>query len=681
MPDTLPPAFDPPAYRHHNAALADLSPDELRAHYEEQGRKAGLVASPLALREGLLAIAGDGRTVLEIGPFCAPLLRGPQVEYLDVLDADQLRARAIKIGIDPSGCPPHIHHVGDIAQIGRRYDAVISSHAIEHQPDLVRHLREVERILEPDGSFLLIIPDKRYCFDHFLPESSIAQIIAAYAEGRRVHTLASIVEHMALTTHNDSTRHWAGDHGDPAKGRAARIRAALDRHEAADGGYVDVHAWQFTPSSFREAIDMLAALGLIGLEVGEVYDTVRGRNEFCAVLRPGAAARHAKHALALGITPAEASDPAPPAGPASIEQPALIEPRWLGRLHHPIGQRPPLAEAPPVPPLRPDLTARIIAAWRIARAGDESPLSSTEEGLAAALDRGDEGVGAMLAGMGREPFTQGYLGGARQHHRARDTGFAARLALETWDRLVSLGEAVGALAIENPEGGPWDENAHLAPDRIFTAIEQAVGRDLAPPRHIGGYLGIAIRDGMIVHMRMLDAIHAACRLRELAAAHDLARPRVIEFGGGVGLAAHYANRLGIKDYLLVARSVMSAVQAALLGDEEAVTLPGEPLRTGGIRLLTPFLLDALPGDSADILFDQDMLPALPRADAITILRRARELGVRMIVSINPDAAIAPGGLPQQPVRELVAAVGGWRLAGRHRHWLRAGHVEEMWIAG
>jgi len=676
MPDTLPPAFDPATYSSHNAALGDLSPAELRVHYETEGRGAGLVASPLALREGLLAIAADGRTVLEIGPFCAPLLRGPQVEYLDVLDAEQLRARAIKLGIDPSGCPPHIHHVGDIAQIGRRFDAVISSHAIEHQPDLIRHLREVERILEPDGSFFLIIPDKRYCLDHFLPESSIAQILAAHAEGRRVHALASIVEHMALTTHNDSVRHWAGDHGDPAKDRAARVRAALDRHEAAAGAYVDVHAWQFTPASFRAAIDTLAALGLIGLEVGEVYDTARNRNEFCAVLRPGATARHAKQVATLGIAAIEAGSP-------SIALPrdtAPVASRWLARLHHPIGQPPPLAEAPPAAPLRADLTARILAAWRVARAHDEHPLSPAQEGLAMALDRGDPAVGAMLAGMGREPFTQGYLGGARQHHRARDATFAARLALETFDRLVSLGEAVGALGIENPEGGPWDENARLAPDRIFAAIEGVMGCDLAPPSHIGGYLGIAMRDGMVVHMRMLDAIHAAWRLRELAAVHDLPRPCVIESGGGVGLAAHYARRLGVADHLLVGRPLMGAVQAALLGKDAALILPGEPVRAGGVRLLTPAMLGALRGDTADILFDQDSLPAMPQADALALLHRARELGARMIVSINPDAAIAPGGLPQRPVRELVAAAGGWRPAGRHRHWLRAGHVEEVWIA-
>ena len=45
------------------------------------------------LRENLLAFIDDC-SILEIGPFHSPLKRGPNVEYLDVLDAEQLRQRA-----------------------------------------------------------------------------------------------------------------------------------------------------------------------------------------------------------------------------------------------------------------------------------------------------------------------------------------------------------------------------------------------------------------------------------------------------------------------------------------------------------------------------------------------------------------------------------------------------------
>ncbi len=282
---TPPPTIDPDTYRASDPALGKLDDAAAIAHYRAHGRDKGVVASPLALRENLLLFIEDDIALLEIGPFFHPLKSGPKVEYLDVLDAAQLRARAIEGGSDPSGVPDLIHHVGDLDVVDRTYDAVLSSHAIEHQPDLVRHLQQVERILNPGGGYYLIVPDKRYCFDHFIAESTIADVLQAHREQRRTHTLKSVIEHRALTVHNDKRRHWAGEHGNPERNRAARIRMALDEYEAAAGGYVDVHAWYFVPPGFRSIVTSLRELGLIGLEIAGLYHTARDRNEFCAILK------------------------------------------------------------------------------------------------------------------------------------------------------------------------------------------------------------------------------------------------------------------------------------------------------------------------------------------------------------------------------------------------------------
>ena len=280
-----PPTIDPDTYRASDPALANLDDEAAIAHYRARGRDRGVVASPLALRENLLRFIDDDLSLLEIGPFCRPLKRGPNVEYLDVLDADQLRVRAGRTGGDAAGVPDLIHHVGDLDVVDRSYDAVLSSHAIEHQPDLVRHLQQVERILNPGGGYYLIIPDKRYCFDHFIAESTIADVMQAHLERRRAHTLKSVIEHRALTVHNDHRRHWAGDHGNPERNRVARVKAAIEEYEAASGGYVDVHAWYFTPPAFRSIVTTLRELGLIGLEIAGNYHTARDRNEFCAILK------------------------------------------------------------------------------------------------------------------------------------------------------------------------------------------------------------------------------------------------------------------------------------------------------------------------------------------------------------------------------------------------------------
>jgi len=280
-----PPTIDPDTYRASDPALGKLDDEAAIAHYRAHGRDKGVVASPLALRENLLLFIEDDISLLEIGPFCRPLKRGPKVDYLDVLDADQLRVRAGHIGADAAGVPDLIHHVGDLDVVDRTYDAVLSSHAIEHQPDLVHHLQQVERILNPGGGYFLIIPDKRYCFDHFIAESTIADVLQAYHERRRVHTLKSVIEHRALTVHNDHRRHWQGDHGNPERNRTTRVKAALDEYEAANGAYIDVHAWYFTPPAFRSIVTTLRESGLIGLEIAGIYHPARDRNEFCAILK------------------------------------------------------------------------------------------------------------------------------------------------------------------------------------------------------------------------------------------------------------------------------------------------------------------------------------------------------------------------------------------------------------
>ena len=89
-----------------------------------------------------------------------------------------------------------------------------------------------------------------------------------------------------MITHNDARRHWRGDHVDPSRPgeTTAKIRAAIAEYRAAKGGYIDVHAWQFTPESFRGIMTELSELGLSPYHVEAVFQTPAGRQEFTAIL-------------------------------------------------------------------------------------------------------------------------------------------------------------------------------------------------------------------------------------------------------------------------------------------------------------------------------------------------------------------------------------------------------------
>lgn len=280
--------FEPNVYRELYRDLRSMTEAELKRHYDRWGLHEGRRSHALASRSDFAALAGEV-DVLEIGPFDSPLLRGPRVRYFDVLDRAGLIERASRLGRRGSGVPEQIHYVsgtGDLSIVDGTFDAVLSSHVVEHQPDLVRHLRAVTRCLRPGGAYLLLVPDKRYCFDHFLPTSTIADVLEAHHAQRVVHSLKSQIEHAALTTHNNAQKHWKGEHGKPPR-LLESTRETVARYRSEPAAYVDVHSWCFTPESFGELMRLLRELSYIELKVAAIYPTLEDTNEFWAILEAG----------------------------------------------------------------------------------------------------------------------------------------------------------------------------------------------------------------------------------------------------------------------------------------------------------------------------------------------------------------------------------------------------------
>lgn len=278
-------------------------PFTLHEHYVAWGRRDGQIASPAARRAAFLKIVMDHLskhsewTALEIGPYFNPILTGPNVRYMDIMDAAALRERAVAMNLDPTRVPSEIHFIGtDLTMVpDQSMDLVISSHNIEHQPDLVSHLQNVQRILKPGtGVFCVICPDWRYCFDRTVGESTLGEVLEAYYDPERKsrHRLSSVIEQRISTTHNDSARHWKeGRDLSEEKvekwetpGVAERIKQAVQEYQTASD-YIDVHGFQYTPQTFRAIVSVLRDMELISLRPLCVYDTPYGSHEFIAVLQ------------------------------------------------------------------------------------------------------------------------------------------------------------------------------------------------------------------------------------------------------------------------------------------------------------------------------------------------------------------------------------------------------------
>ncbi|AYO81303.1 methyltransferase domain-containing protein [Methylobacterium brachiatum] len=286
---TLPQEFESDFYRLIHPDLTNLNEEELYEHYRGLGIQEGRLASPAAHRAGFLKTISRDREILEVGPFTKPLLCGDKVKYFDVLDRQGLldRAKSISFPIVNEVDIDFVSPNGDLSVVGReKFDIVISSHCIEHQPSLIKHLTDVFNILRPGGQYYLIVPDKRYCFDHYIAESEIDEVVRAHREQRSIHTIKSVYEHWVLTTHSNPVAHWMGHHEDPnASKRAERAHDTIVKYHASAGAYIDVHAWQFTPESLRKLIQGLIDRGLVNFAIERVYNTVWGSYEFMAVLR------------------------------------------------------------------------------------------------------------------------------------------------------------------------------------------------------------------------------------------------------------------------------------------------------------------------------------------------------------------------------------------------------------
>jgi SAM-dependent methyltransferase len=249
--------------------------------------------------------AGPG---LEIGPSfnpLAPKAAGYRVDILDHADAAALRAKYRDAGVDTGRIEEvdFVWHGEPLsATIGRRgcYDWIIASHVIEHTPDLVGFLLECQTLLAPAGRLVLVVPDKRYCFDHHRSLTSTGDVLDAHQQGCTRPSPGRVFDHYANAVRKGRAGQLSWHRHAPGTLHPVHdMASARDAWRAAQRGsdYVDVHNWRFTPASFQLLIDDLRELGL--LELGIIDGPTGAGGEFCACLQRGAGERR-QRMLTLG---------------------------------------------------------------------------------------------------------------------------------------------------------------------------------------------------------------------------------------------------------------------------------------------------------------------------------------------------------------------------------------------
>ena len=258
----------------------------------------------------LLASVPDDAVILEIGGGYNPRYTKPHHPNVHHLDHDSTEGLRAKYGADPT-VADRIDRIQPIDFVfdGRpiealippslRFDLIYGSHVLEHQVDLIGHLQSLEKLLKPGGKVIEMIPDLRTTFDALRYPTVTADALVVHLRPGPIHQGKQVFDGVSRELNrNRGYRMCEADFDGAAFSHG--LQHAFDTMRAADmpgQPYADVHAWTFTPESFRLLMIELRLLGLTRLEpsfVSPLYG-----NQFCAVLERAEAAVTPDVALGL----------------------------------------------------------------------------------------------------------------------------------------------------------------------------------------------------------------------------------------------------------------------------------------------------------------------------------------------------------------------------------------------
>ena len=165
-----------------------------------------------------------------------------------------------------------------------RADLTIANHVIEHVPDVIRWLQDVRAVTASGGCLFLSVPDRRFTFDYFKPNSDAVDLVRAYDEKLVRPSKYQILRHLYYHADIDRFAAWEGRYPSDHLHRLP-FPEAITRAKILSQNYTDVHCFFFTTESFKRVLDDLAETDLVPWTTIAIRDVGRNENEFRVLLR------------------------------------------------------------------------------------------------------------------------------------------------------------------------------------------------------------------------------------------------------------------------------------------------------------------------------------------------------------------------------------------------------------
>lgn len=114
---------------------------------------------------------------------------------------------------------------------------------------------------------MLAVPDMRFSFDCLRPVSTTGQVLQTHSDDGQRHAIGKIFDEIAHNVLREGAIAWPRNSTGPLEFFKPLdfAKSILMQYEENHLMFIDVHAWQFTPSSFRLIVDDLFSLSLIAL--------------------------------------------------------------------------------------------------------------------------------------------------------------------------------------------------------------------------------------------------------------------------------------------------------------------------------------------------------------------------------------------------------------------------------
>lgn len=228
---------------------------------------------------------------LEIGPSHNPLLpkkQGYNVEILDHLCQKSLINKyqnATGVNLSNIEIVDYVLEEKSLYETIQKdgyYDFIVASHVIEHTYDMIGFLNDCSKLMKNSGKLVLAVPDKRFSFDVLRSLSSTGDFIQASIEKRQCHSIGNIFDELMYNSLRDEAIGWLpSDQGELTFFNSMDKAKNIFDNLIENNKSIDIHAWQFTPSSFRLIINDLHQNNFIQLSEQKFHDV---QGEFYMVL-------------------------------------------------------------------------------------------------------------------------------------------------------------------------------------------------------------------------------------------------------------------------------------------------------------------------------------------------------------------------------------------------------------